>query len=158
MTNNQETPTITNFRQINDWFYRGGQPLDDQFTQLTQLGIKTIICLRWNKKVIKHEAEIARDHNLEFVPIPLTYWRLPNREEIDKFFSIVSNESKKPIYLHCKHGSDRTGMLAAFYRIRVDGWSFEQAYDEMKASGFHKIKMHHFKYAVSGFAKKENAI
>src|SRR5687768_17766411 len=34
---------IENFGKINDNYYRGSQPLADQFTQLKALGIKTVI-------------------------------------------------------------------------------------------------------------------
>ena len=158
MSKDRENPTITNFRKINEWFYRGGQPREDEYGQLVDLGVKTVICLRWNKKIIRREQEIVNEHDLEFVSIPLNYWRPPSQNEIEKFFSVLEDSSRRPVYLHCKHGSDRTGMLTAFYRIRLDGWSFEKAYEEMKNSGFHKIKMHHFKYVVSGFARREKLL
>lgn len=145
--------TIRNFRQITPWFYRGGQPRDEEFEQLSTLGIKTVICLRWNRKAVNKELLIGKELNLNVISIPLTYWRLPNRSEIDEYFSIIDNVSNHPVFLHCKHGSDRTGMLASFYRIRHEGWSADRAYDEMKEAGFHKIKMHHFKYAVYRFAR-----
>jgi len=37
--------TIENFGKLNDNYYRGAQPLADQFTQLKTLGIKTVIDL-----------------------------------------------------------------------------------------------------------------
>ncbi len=156
MIPDKEDITIKNFRQVNDWFYRGGQPNDDEFEQLKALGIKTIICLRWSKEVIRNEIAIARDLDLTVESIPLNYWRLPNKDEIERYFNIIQEQNNRPVFLHCKHGSDRTGMLASFYRIRHDGWSADRAYEEMKNSGFHKIRMHHFKYAVYGFARKEN--
>jgi protein tyrosine/serine phosphatase len=38
--------------------------------------------------------------------------------------------------MHCKHGSDRTGLMAAMYRVVVQGWSKEQALKEMTEGGF----------------------
>ncbi len=40
-----------------------------------------------------------------------------------------------PIYVHCEHGKDRTGLVIALYRMRADGWSQEQAAAEMKEMG-----------------------
>ena len=107
-----------------------------------------------NKNIIKEELELGQSLNLNVISIPLTYWKLPNREEIKKYFDIINNTNMRPVYLHCKHGSDRTGMLAAFYRMKMEGWTADQAYDEMRNSGFHKIRMHHFKYAIYSFRKK----
>jgi len=44
--------------------------------------------------------------------------------------------------------------MIAFWRIAREGWTAQQAYDEMKQMGFHKIPMYHFKFAVFDFAYK----
>ena len=43
------------------------------------------------------------------------------------------------IYFHCAHGKDRTGTMAALYRIEVDGWTADQATQEMQAFGYRDI-------------------
>lgn len=146
--------TIKNFRVVNDWFFRGGQPELDQIIQLKEVGIKTIICLRWNSSAIEDEQRKAEELGLRFIYLPLTYWILPKHDEIEKFFNIVDDVSLHPIFLHCKHGADRTGMLTAFYRMAREGWSADRAYAEMHDAGFHKIRMRHFKWAVYAFPRK----
>ena len=42
-------------------------------------------------------------------------------------------------YVHCEHGQDRTGLIIGAYRVRVQRWSKSQAYQEMKAHGFHPL-------------------
>jgi protein tyrosine/serine phosphatase len=150
----QQRVGIKNFRVVNDWFYRGGQPETSQLAELKTLGIKTIVCLRWNSKAIEHERLKAEELGINFVYLPLTYWILPKRDEIARFFAIIDDESQHPIFLHCKHGSDRTGMLTAFYRMAREGWSADEAYKEMHDAGFHKIRMRHFKWAVYRFPRK----
>ncbi|MBX9691662.1 MAG: dual specificity protein phosphatase family protein [Cyanobacteria bacterium] len=146
---------ITNFRRVNDWLYRGGQfDLDEGLMHLKQIGIKTIICLRWNIQAIEQERKKVEAANLNFVGIPLTYWVYPTSEEIDKFFRTIDDQSNRPVYVHCKHGSDRTGMLIAFYRMARENWNVDDAYNEMKNCGFHKIRMHHFKWAVYKFPRQ----
>lgn len=34
-------------------------------------------------------------------------------------------------YIHCRHGRERTGLVCAAYRILVDKWSVDKAYQEM---------------------------
>jgi hypothetical protein len=45
----------------------------------------------------------------------------------------------QPVFFHCRHGKDRTGTMAALYRIEVDGWTNEEAIEEMLAFGYHTI-------------------
>lgn len=145
---------IVNFRKVNDWFYRGGQPTVDDIDDLKEMGIKTIVCLRFNPRAIESERKkVEATEGLEFIWIPLSYWVLPRAPEIRKYFEILDNEEKRPIFLHCKHGRDRTGMLVAFYRMARDLWSADDAYNEMRDAGFHKIRMHHFKWAVYAFER-----
>jgi hypothetical protein len=46
-----------------------------------------------------------------------------------------------PWFVHCHHGSDRTGMMVAVYRAVVQGWPMDKAIDEMinGGFGFHEI-------------------
>ena len=40
------------------------------------------------------------------------------------------------MFVHCQHGSDRTGTMCALYRIAVCGWTKEDALKEMQEGGF----------------------
>jgi tyrosine-protein phosphatase SIW14 len=153
MTDNSLS-SIKNFRMVNDWLYRGGQPEADELIHLKNIGVKTIVCLRWNSSAIEQERSRAQELGFNFVYLPLTYWIMPKPNEIEKFFNVLDDQSGHSIFLHCKHGSDRTGMLIAFYRMARQGWTPAQAYQEMKEAGHHKIRMHHFKWAVYSFPKK----
>ena len=145
---------IKNFRRVTDWLYRGGQPDVAEIDKLVESGFRTIICLRWNLKEIKAELAEAKEHNLNFYSIPLSYWVLPTRKQIDDFLSILDDKNKHPIYLHCKHGLDRAGMMTAIFRIARENWTADEAYAEMKKNGFRHIRMHQLKWAVYGFERR----
>ena len=53
-----------------------------------------------------------------------------------KFLKTVTDENVQPVFVHCKHGADRTGTMVAIYRIVVEGWSKEDAIKEMRQGGF----------------------
>ena len=57
------------------------------------------------------------------------------------FLEIVTDPEKRPVFVHCMHGADRTGTMVAVYRIVVEGWDKEKAIDEMRNGpfGFHEI-------------------
>ena len=50
--------------------------------------------------------------------------------------AIKEAEANGPVLMHCKHGSDRTGLMAAMYRVVIQGWSKEDALNEMTLGGF----------------------
>ena len=41
-------------------------------------------------------------------------------------------------FVHCEHGQDRTGLIVALYRVKVNGWDKPKSEKEMLALGFHK--------------------
>ena len=145
---------IPNFRQVNSWFYRGGQPNPDGLHYLSELKVRTIVSLRWSSSVIDQERLAAKAFGINYVSIPLNYWTYPSSKQIDQFLSILDDKDMHPVYLHCKHGSDRAGLLVAVYRMAKEGWSADEAYKEMKECGFHLIKMYHFKFAVYLFESR----
>jgi protein tyrosine/serine phosphatase len=71
--------------------------------------------------------------NVEFVTKHFT------DAEIIKALSIIRS-APKPLLVHCKRGSDRTGAVIAMYRIIFENWTKEKALDEMISGdyGFHK--------------------
>jgi tyrosine-protein phosphatase SIW14 len=145
---------IKNFRQVHEWLYRGAQPSEAALRQLKEFGINTIVSFRWTLSVILQEKAIVQKLGMNLYNIPLSYWALPNRREIDRFLSIMGDEKNRPIFIHCQHGCDRTGMMIAIYRIAHEGWDVDDAYNEMRACGFHKIRVHHFKWAVYSFSQR----
>jgi tyrosine-protein phosphatase SIW14 len=145
---------IKNYRAVNSWLYRGAQPNLAQFQMLREAGFKSVICLRWNSRAVNFERSVVPPLGFNLYCIPLSYWVLPTRKEIDRFFSIVDNSENRPIYIHCLHGSDRTGMLVAMYRIARENWSADEAYEEMKNCGFHRLSVYHMKWAVYRFHER----
>lgn len=126
--------TIENFGKVNENYYRGSQPLTDQFIQLKTLGIKTVIDLREDS--VKQASEWARAAGLQYVNIPLTTKRAASEEQTQNFLKLVNDQANWPVYVHCKGGRHRTGEMTAIYRITRDGWSADQAYEEMKKYDF----------------------
>lgn len=126
--------TIDNFGKINDNYYRGSQPNQEEFAQLKRLGIKTVIDLREDYK--KTEETWVRDLGMNYVRIPLRT-RVAATEEQWKFFlGLVNDPVNQPVYVHCKGGRHRTGAMTAIYRITHDGWTADKAYQEMKDYDF----------------------
>ena len=61
----------------------------------------------------------------------------PKDADVEKIISLLTDQSQAPLFIHCTHGQDRTGLIMGLYRIFVDKWSSGNAYDEMLKIGFH---------------------
>lgn len=146
--------TIPNFHKVHDGLYRGGQPDLNGLMELKAMGVKTIVCLRRSTEKSRQKRQEAEELGFDYVSIPLSYFGFPTDAEIERFFAIVNDPTRQPAFVHCKHGSDRTGMMCAFYRMSHQSWSFETAYAEMESAGFHKLFVYHYKYAVVFYARK----
>ena len=126
--------SIKNFGKINDHYYRGSQPTQAEFAELKKLGIKTVIDLR--KDNIAAESAWAREAGIKYFGIPLTTTTAATEEQTSRFLSLVNDPANWPVYVHCKGGRHRTGAMTAVYRISQDGWTADQAFQEMKEYDF----------------------
>ena len=59
---------------------------------------------------------------------------------VERALAIINDPANQPVFVHCKHGADRTGTVVAIYRITHDGWSSEQALHEAKKYGLSWIQ------------------
>lgn len=125
---------IENFGKVNDNYYRGSQPSEQQFQQLKRLGIKTVIDLR--KDSVEKAPEWVQSAGMQYFNIPLKPSRPATDEQTEYFLRLVNDPKNWPVYVHCKGGRHRTGALTAIYRITRDGWTADQAYREMKQYDF----------------------
>jgi protein tyrosine/serine phosphatase len=140
---------IKNFFQVNDWLYRGAQPKMESFAVLSQqFKIRTVINLRWQPGPVARERKRVEDLGMNFQHVSLNYWTLPNQRDVDAFLKLLDDEQNRPIFVHCLHGKDRTGIMIAMYRILRCQWTLRQAYQEMVACGFHRVATRHFKWAL----------
>jgi tyrosine-protein phosphatase SIW14 len=127
--------SIKNFGKVNDNYYRGAQPLNqEEFDQLKKLGIKTVIDLR--KDNLRPAADWAKTAGLQYFNIPLLAYHPTTVEQTDYFLKLVNDPANQPVYVHCKSGKHRTGGMTAIYRISHDGWTVDQAYKEMEDYDF----------------------
>ena len=135
-------PGISDFGKVDDFLYRGAQPKDDGVEQLKKFGIDTIVDLRGELHgVIENEGQRAESLGMHFINLPGSGWATPKDEEIAQFFSLVRERPRRKIFIHCWLGGDRSGMFIAAYRIAFQGWTPQQAIQEMRS--FHYLHFWH---------------
>jgi hypothetical protein len=59
-----------------------------------------------------------------------------HEEDVVRFLQLATDKTRQPVFVHCQYGADRTGVMCAAYRVAVDGWTKQQAIDEMTQGGF----------------------
>lgn len=125
---------IKNFGCINKTFYRGAQPREQDYADLAAMGIKTIIDLQRDDK--SAEQATVEGHGMKFFRIGMSDRNQPTAEQAEQFLKLVNDPANQPVFVHCAGGRHRTGAMSAIYRITHDGWSADQAYQEMKRFDF----------------------
>lgn len=81
---------------------------------------------------------------MSYVSLPMGNF-IPSVQKQKRFLDIVSRAATDPaagpVFVHCSHGSDRTGYLTALWRVQHDHWSIAEAAIEMFQYGFlvHKL-------------------
>ena len=110
--------------------YRSGQMSGAAFTQtIREHGIKSIVNLRgaavgegWYTAEISASAACGVQH----FDFPLSATRELKNEEMDEILALI-DRAPKPVLIHCKSGSDRTGLIGALYLYGVEGQSAQSA-------------------------------
>lgn len=120
--------------------YAGARPDSAGLRWLDSLGVKTILSLErgvWRETSgeVDREWKAARKLGLRFVHLPLHPTDAPTMRELDWAVAILEDPWTHPIFVHGDQGSDRTGMVIAAYRIKVEGWSPDRAYGVRSRNG-----------------------
>lgn len=127
---------IQNFGCVNENYYRGAQPEGDDYAALARLGVKAVVDLQRQGEAV--ERRIVESNGMKFFRIPMTTTSRPDREAVDQFLKIANDPLNQPIFVHCRGGRHRTGVMTAVYRMTRESWTAGQAYAEMKQYEFEK--------------------
>ena len=127
--------SISNFGVVDGYIYRGEQPAGKDYEALAAVGVQTIIDLRAD--ALSHAARDAKAAGLKYINIPIDGHGTPSDAQASEFLKDVKDPELGVIYVHCAGGRHRTGSMIAVYRMAVDGWTADQAYQEMLAYDFY---------------------
>ena len=135
----QETQTskvsISNFGQMDERFFRGGQPKEEDYKALAAIGIATVIDLRNDPK--DYAKTTAEALGMRYINIPMSDKQYPATAKIEEFLKLVEDPATGKFYVHCKGGRHRTGVMGAVYRFNHYNWDYDRAYAEMKKFDFY---------------------
>lgn len=106
--------------------YQSGEFAPDQLrAEVQRLGIRTVIDLREPPEDAQRERDALSGTGARFVHLPSS--RVPDQATVDRFLEIMRDPTVYPVLIHCKHGTGRSVLLSAIYRIEFEGWDRERA-------------------------------
>jgi protein tyrosine/serine phosphatase len=133
--------------------YRGRRPDAKTLRNLKALGVRTILDLEDDSSAIRSERKAVAALGMTFLSQPMSGFWTPDDRQVNQTETILSDASRRPIFVHCLHGEDRTGLIVGLYRVFTERWSPKAAYKEMIAKGFHKALffLNHYYEEKTGF-------
>ena len=139
---------MENFIEVRPGLYRGGHPDAASLDHLKSLGVTRIVNLEigdfleafpWQ---ISAELEQASARGINELRFPMSAFEPAQSDrfdqQMDAILKVVKSASPtEPVYVHCKHGQDRTGLVIGLDRVINQSWKPQIAHDEMVKIGFH---------------------
>ena len=146
-----ESSCVSNFHTVsafnkkeNRYLYRGAKPdfnNDELLNEFKEKNIKLVIDFRNEKsssvKDLMKEREIFTKNGIKYVNFPMESGDIPDKKTYNKFQEIINKYKKDgSIFIHCKSGIDRTGVMSAMYQMENNHKTKQQVYEIMKDCGY----------------------
>jgi len=109
--------------------YRAAQPSSNLPRLIQELRLASILNLRGGSDAdawYASEVRETRERGVAFYDLPMSATRRPLRRELLTLLDLFER-CPYPLLIHCKSGSDRTGLVSGLYLLYVRGESPEQA-------------------------------
>lgn len=130
-----------NLFKMSPTLYRSALPDRGAVPLLEKLKVGTVISF-----LPESDSSWLSTPGIAQIQLPYRTNHVDDADVLNALRTIQTAEAKGPVLMHCKHGSDRTGLMAAMYRVVLQGWSKEDALNEMTQGGFGDST--HFKDSV----------
>jgi len=120
---------LKNFYKLDNKVYRSAQPNKKGFKELAALGIRNVLSFR-----DYHSDDDGKNFGLNLFRVKMEAGDI-TLEKVVEALRVIRN-SNGPILIHCWHGSDRTGLISAMYRIVFQNRSKDDAIEELMNGGY----------------------
>jgi len=82
-------------------------------------------------------------------------WKYAKDTQVEDFMKLMNDPASGVVFVHCKAGKHRTGLVNAVYRMEKYGWDYDKAYQEMKNYDYSSWPVHYnIKAYVRDYAKE----
>lgn len=131
-----------NYGKIDRYLSRSAQPQSENSIKwLKKHGVTDVINLRTMEKpeIYYNEESVVKDMGMTYHHIP-SITKFPKKENIGQFLDIMEGVKQKggKAHIHCKEGSDRTGMFAYIYERLNNIGTVKENLEELTHHHWHK--------------------
>jgi hypothetical protein len=126
----------SNFADVGNGVYRGQHLLTEgkvRYLAAAPLDVKTVLDLEMYNPQTYWEKYLVEANGIDFVGKPMMWNKVYDDAFIDDIVSVLGDPSKRPIYVHCYWGYDRTGLIVALHRVVNEGMAPIDAFHDWKA-------------------------
>ncbi|PTQ69832.1 tyrosine-protein phosphatase [Pseudomonas sp. GV071] len=126
-------PVDSSFKlfEMSPTLYRSALPQPQNLAVLKQLQVRTVVTF-----IKDDDQQWLGNSDINLISIPLHADRVDDADVLRVLNTLQLAETRGPVLMHCKHGSDRTGLMAAMFRTVIQGWSKQEALSEMLNGGY----------------------
>lgn len=122
---------LPNFGQVAENLYRGGQPTSNGFAELKTMGVGVIINFRQEPSETTLEKREVESLGMIYIAMPWNAHDKLSNANVERFLEAIRDHPETKVFVHCKRGADRTGMMVAAYRIAMQHEKVADALSEM---------------------------
>lgn len=133
-----------NLYKVSDSIFRSEQPDSLGVVFLQENGFKSILNIKTRQTDAAFDTE-----GIHLYHVKMRAECLKDKKVIEALQ--ILRDAPKPVVVHCHYGADRTGLIVALYRIIYQGYSKEEAIEELKFGGF---GFHRFLWNIPKYIKK----
>lgn len=145
-------PGLSNVGRIAPGVLRGAQPKKEGYATLKAMGIRTVIDMR----TTENERKQVEAAGMKAIAIPIHMTRDGLKEKVEQVVAVMADPANQPVFVHCRHGQDRTGVVVAAFRMKQQGWRLSDAESEMQAFGFNDVWFNFKRFIRQYGAQLEN--
>ena len=114
--------------------YRGAQPSASSLESLVdKYKIRTVLNVRgccWPDDWYVAEAAVCERLGVNLHDVCFSAVHLPSRHELRQLLEVLDH-AEYPIFVHCRHGADRTGLTAMVAQLMLDEHSYNSAHRQL---------------------------
>jgi len=120
-----------NLYQMTPTLYRSTLPDSNAVPMLLKLNITTVINFQ-----PEADSSWLSAPEIKQVQLPYRIGHVDDADVLTVLRAIKEAEDNGSVLIHDRQGTERTGLMAAMYRVVVQGWTKEEALSEMIMGGF----------------------
>ena len=116
----EKLPGLPNFGRVTGSLFRGAQPSSAGFNSLRDIGVSVVVNFRDENGEVAEEKRQVESIGMKYVSIPWSGNDEPSSSQVAQFLDLIRQNQNARIFVHCKAGADRTGVMVAAYRIALE--------------------------------------